>query len=115
MKWASLEPRPHELDHEEEPGSSSSPGVLDDQQLFLPGSGITKKLYSLRYSKLILLIVIIFRYNFYHSSSNNIKMVVLIVFCSQGDNIQDAVSLTRAPGSVDFSDTSLGMHYATPL
>ena len=53
FKWASLEPRPHEMEHEEELASStSSPGVLEEQQLFLPGSGITKKLYSLRYSML---------------------------------------------------------------
>ena len=31
----------------------------------------------------------------YYSSSNNVRMIVLIVFCSQGDNIQDAVSLTE--------------------
>ena len=50
LKWASLEPRPHGSEHEEEPASSTrSPGVLDEQQLFLPGSGITKKLYSFRY------------------------------------------------------------------
>lgn len=30
---------------------------------------------------------------FYHSSSRTIRMIVLISFCSQGDNIQDAVLL----------------------
>ena len=62
LNWASLEPRPHEVEHEEEGTSSgtSSPGVLDEQQLFLPGSGITKKLYSLRYSMLALLILLMF-------------------------------------------------------
>ena len=34
-------------------------------------------------------------HTFYCSSSSNVRMVVLIVFCSQGDNIQDAVSLTE--------------------
>lgn len=49
MKWKSLEPRPRES----EPISSEStltplPGVLDESELFLPGSGMAKKLYSLR-------------------------------------------------------------------
>lgn len=45
------------------------------------------------YANIAEIMVII--HTFYRSSSNNIRMVVLIVFCSQGDNIQDAVSLAE--------------------
>ena len=50
MKWASLEPRPQEaeLSSSAPRKATSLPGVLDETQVFLPGSGIAKKLYSLR-------------------------------------------------------------------
>ena len=50
MKWAPLEPRPQDA----EPPSTiftDTPGVLDQNRVFMPGSGMAKKLYSLGYVK----------------------------------------------------------------
>jgi len=50
-------------------GSSSSPGP------FIPGGGIAKQLY-------------------FKCSCANIAAVILLVFCSEGDNVYDALTLT---------------------
>ncbi|XP_042317864.1 proteasome assembly chaperone 2 isoform X2 [Sceloporus undulatus] len=51
------------------------PGVNDDEKVFhIPGGGITKLLFT-------------------ESCSKGIPMVVLLKFCSEGDNIPDALTL----------------------
>ena len=99
LKWTSLEARPREVENASST-LTSLPGVLDESQVFLPGSGMTKKVYSLgcvvsvhvndvcAVSGLRLIACVVG-----YSSSRNLRMIVLIVFCSQGDNIQDAVAL----------------------
>ncbi|XP_053101001.1 proteasome assembly chaperone 2 isoform X3 [Hemicordylus capensis] len=52
------------------------PGVNGDEKvLYIPGSGITKLLFT-------------------ESCSKGIQMIVLLKFCSEGDNIPDALALT---------------------
>ena len=110
LKWASLESRPHELEHEVEPASStSSPGVLDEQQLFLPGSGITKKLYSLRYSMLTSLTLP--NNNYYNTLPQLFKQhkndcAYRLLFPRRQH--PRCCFTNRASGSMGFSDTTLG-------
>ncbi|KAG7317393.1 hypothetical protein KOW79_019691 [Hemibagrus wyckioides] len=57
---------------------SAFPGVTDSdtQRLYIPGGGITKALYN-------------------DCCSENISMVVLLLFCSEGDNVPDAFTLVN--------------------
>ncbi|KPP74556.1 hypothetical protein Z043_106280 [Scleropages formosus] len=51
------------------------PGIDgSEQRLYIPGGGVTKGLYT-------------------DSCSEGIRMAVLLIFCSEGDNIPDAFSL----------------------
>ncbi|XP_063155148.1 proteasome assembly chaperone 2 [Candoia aspera] len=50
------------------------PGVNDDKIFYIPGGGITKLLFT-------------------ESCSKGIPLVVLLKFCSEGDNIPDALAL----------------------
>lgn len=48
LKWRVLEPRPTTSYHEDEatpPPSASEDGVLSDDSVFLPGSGLARHLY----------------------------------------------------------------------
>ena len=75
--------------------SSSSP------VLFLPGSGFAQHLITQRFSPsateislhLQLSLSISVCLSVRLSSTDGVRMVVLVKFCSQGDNIQDAVGL----------------------
>ncbi|XP_060798397.1 proteasome assembly chaperone 2 [Neoarius graeffei] len=55
---------------------SAFPGITDShtQCLYIPGGGVTKALYS-------------------DCCSENVSMVVLLLFCSEGDNVPDAFTL----------------------
>uniref|UniRef100_A0A670ZPF4 Proteasome assembly chaperone 2 n=1 Tax=Pseudonaja textilis TaxID=8673 RepID=A0A670ZPF4_PSETE len=53
---------------------SAFPGVNDDKIFYIPGGGITKLLFT-------------------ESCSKGIPLVVLLKFCSEGDNIPDAFAL----------------------
>ncbi|KAM6455876.1 proteasome assembly chaperone 2 isoform 2-T2 [Liasis olivaceus] len=53
---------------------STFPGVNDDKIFYIPGGGITKLLFA-------------------ESCSEGIPLVVLLKFCSEGDNIPDALAL----------------------
>ncbi|GAA6077755.1 proteasome assembly chaperone 2, partial [Tachysurus ichikawai] len=57
---------------------SAFPGVPDSdrQHLYIPGGGVTKALYN-------------------DCCSENISMVVLLLFCSEGDNVPDAFTLVN--------------------
>ncbi|XP_023684363.1 proteasome assembly chaperone 2 [Paramormyrops kingsleyae] len=56
---------------------SAFPGINDsDKRLYIPGGGITKGLYT-------------------DGCSEGIKMAVLLIFCSEGDNIPDAFALVN--------------------
>ncbi|XP_034154392.1 proteasome assembly chaperone 2 isoform X1 [Pangasianodon hypophthalmus] len=57
---------------------SAFPGVTDSdrQRLYIPGGGITKALYN-------------------DCCSENMSMAVLLLFCSEGDNIPDAFTLVN--------------------
>lgn len=73
LKWSSLEPRTSAV----EPAASLGEAqvkVLRDEELFLPSAGIARRLHL-------------------SSSQWNVKMVTLIAFCSQGDNIADSIGM----------------------
>ncbi|KAF4073564.1 hypothetical protein AMELA_G00244680 [Ameiurus melas] len=57
---------------------SAFPGVTDSdrQRLYIPGGGVTKALYN-------------------SCCSENMSMAVLLLFCSEGDNVPDAFTLVN--------------------
>lgn len=80
LKWQALEPRTStnglrscdSSSGSHDPPPPTPPGVLTASEIFLPGSGFAKLLYT-------------------ESAAAEVRMVVLIGFTSQGDNRGDAV------------------------
>lgn len=78
------------------------PGLTDasaEPRLYIPGGGITKGLYTDRYmgflSPLLNGGADIHLFFFFSSCAEDIPLAVLLLFCSEGDNIPDALTLAN--------------------
>lgn len=70
-------PKVEELGWREMERISAFPGISDsEQRLYIPGGGVTKALYT-------------------DCCTEGISMAVLLIFCSEGDNIPDAFALVN--------------------
>ncbi|XP_016405552.1 proteasome assembly chaperone 2-like [Sinocyclocheilus rhinocerous] len=70
-------PRVEELGWREMERISAFPGISDsEQRLYIPGGGVTKALYT-------------------DCCTEDISMAVMLIFCSEGDNIPDAFALVN--------------------
>ncbi|KAL0961688.1 hypothetical protein UPYG_G00330440 [Umbra pygmaea] len=66
-----------ELDWKEMETVSAFPGVSDsEKRLYIPGGGITKSLFNA-------------------SCAEDVCLAVVLIFCSEGDNIPDAFALVN--------------------
>ena len=82
----------HACEGEDEPGQRTD-AALDESQLFIPGAGLTKKLYVERYALTEAYVHALVTSLSCFSAAAGVRLVVLIAFCSQGDNIPDATGL----------------------
>lgn len=109
LKWASLEARPQDAETVSST-PTSLPGVLDESHIFLPGSGMFKKIYSLRCAHANLWLCFSFWW----------FMLMLQLFKKHKNDSADYILFSRwqyprcsftyrTPGPVDFSNTTWGM------
>lgn len=93
LGWSPMEPRrgsTSTTNTTSEAGGTSDHGVLDKSQLFIPGSGLAKKLYL-------------------KCCSEGVGVVVLVMFSYQGDNIKEALQLAS------LLDSWLGLRHCSSM
>ncbi|KAK7483068.1 hypothetical protein BaRGS_00025731 [Batillaria attramentaria] len=74
MGWKDLEPRPSLIDMPADSGDGQSNKGINTRALYMPGSGIAKPLLE---------------------AIQDMPVLVFLMFCSEGDNAQDAIGLAQ--------------------